>query len=366
MEKLNTPTEASSSCWLSDLLLQEMDDCNFFQQCNPNLLGDEEFLSHDIVSAFQSDNLQQQQQPLSSESYSSYPVSNSETVWNSSTDETCFERPAKQQKTKHVLPDQSNSSSPSSPTSQILSFENTHLYGLDCSLNPNLQNEGVSVSTPQLRNVNFPAQNRKGSTQNQNFETITNPQGKGSKKSHGQDHIIAERRRREKLSQSLIALAALIPGLKKMDKASVLGDAIKYVKVLKERLRLLEEQNKNRAMESVVVVNKPQISNDDNSSSSCDDGTIIGSEEALPHVEARVSEKDVLLRLHCKKQKGLLLKILFEIQNLHLFVVNSSVLPFGDSILDITIVAQIGAEYNLTINELVKNLRVAALRSMSS
>lgn len=126
-----------------------------------------------------------------------------------------------------------------------------------------------------------------------------------------------------------------------MDKASVLGDAIKYVKVLKERLRLLEEQNKNRAMESVVVVNKPQISNDDNSSSSCDDGTVVGSEEALPHVEARVSEKDVLLRLHCKKQKGLLLKILFEIQNLHLFVVNSSVLPFGDSILDITIVAQV-------------------------
>ncbi|KAK9144144.1 hypothetical protein Sjap_004047 [Stephania japonica] len=45
-----------------------------------------------------------------------------------------------------------------------------------------------------------------------------------------QDHIIAERKRREKLSQCFIALSAIVPNLKKMDKASVLGDAIKYMK----------------------------------------------------------------------------------------------------------------------------------------
>lgn len=136
-----------------------------------------------------------------------------------------------------------------------------------------------------------------------------------------------------------------------MDKASVLGDAIKYVKGLQERLKLLEEQNKNGAVESVVVVNKPQLSSDDHSSTSSDDGSEAASggnnnnnnseAQPLPHVDARVSEKDVLLRIHCHKQKGLLLKILVEIQNLHLFVVNSSVLPFGDSILDITIVARV-------------------------
>ncbi|KAK7307712.1 hypothetical protein VNO77_41024 [Canavalia gladiata] len=294
--------DASAANWLSDLLLQETQECNLFRQCHLNLLDD---------------NLQQ---PLSSESYSS----NSQTLRNSSTDETTLERPTKQLK-------------PLSPK----------------------QNKTFPVSPPQPGNVNF---TRKESTQNQNSETKS-PKVQGS---HAQDHIMAERKRREKLSQSLIALAALIPGLKKMDKASVLGDAIKYVKELQERLRSLEEQRKNRDVESVVMINKPHLRCYDDHSSSRDDDVEVGSgRETLPHVEARVSQKDVLLRIHCQKQKGLLLKILFEIQNLHLFVVNSCVLPFGDSILDITIVAQMGTGYKLPINDLVKNLRVATLKSMS-
>lgn len=40
--------------------------------------------------------------------------------------------------------------------------------------------------------------------------------GKRSKLSQPQDHIIAERKRREKLSQRFIALSALVPGLQKV------------------------------------------------------------------------------------------------------------------------------------------------------
>ncbi|TKY70707.1 Transcription factor bHLH25 [Spatholobus suberectus] len=314
-------------------LLQETEDCSLFRQCHLNLLDDdEELLSHEIASALNGENLQQ---PLSSESSSS------------------FERPTKQPKTNTCS--WNSSTSPSSPidNSNSSPANNTQFYGLVSTLCPK-QNKGVSVSPPQTR---------KGSSQNQNFETES-PKDRGS--THTRDHIIAERKRREKLSQSLIALAALIPGLKKMDKASVLGDAIKYVKELQERLRMLEEQNKNRDVESMVIVNKPQLSCDDHSPSRDDDGFDDGSgRETLPRVEATVSDMDVLLRIHCQKQKGLLLKILVEIQNLHLFVVNSSVLPFGDSILAITIVAQMGTGYNLTINDLVKNVRVATLKSMS-
>jgi hypothetical protein len=132
-----------------------------------------------------------------------------------------------------------------------------------------------------------------------------------------------------------------------MDKASVLGDAVKYVKELQERLRVLEEKNKNSTspVECVVTVNGPQLSYESSSSdeSEADQAGSDNNDEVLgPHdVEARILDKDVLIRIHCKKQKGLLLKVLFEIQKLHLCVVNSSVLPFGNSILDITIVAQV-------------------------
>jgi hypothetical protein len=126
-----------------------------------------------------------------------------------------------------------------------------------------------------------------------------------------------------------------------MDKASVLGDGIKYLKELQERVKYLEEQTKKRTVEAVVFVKKSQLSADDDTSS-CDenfDGR--RSDEALPEIEARISEKDVLIRIHCEKHKGVIVKILSEIEKLHLSVVNSSVLPFGNSTLAVTVIAQV-------------------------
>lgn len=129
-----------------------------------------------------------------------------------------------------------------------------------------------------------------------------------------------------------------------MDKASVLGDAIKYLKQLQERVNLLEEQTKKRTVESVVFVNKSQVTasaDEDTSSSDEDPDTASLINEALPEIEARVSEKNVLIRIHCEKNKGVIAKVLSEIEMLQLTVVNSSVLPFGNHALDITVVAQV-------------------------
>ncbi|CAI0430709.1 unnamed protein product [Linum tenue] len=180
--------------------------------------------------------------------------------------------------------------------------------------------------------------------------------------SHAQDHILAERKRREKLSQRFIALSSIVPGLKKMDKASVLGDAIKYVKHLQEKIKQLEEQTKKRTVESVVLVKRyhlPAADDDDDhsNSSGCSDST-------LPEIEARASERDVMIRIHCEKQPGVLAKVLSEVESLRLSIVNSSVLPFGNSTLDITIVAQMDGEFSMKVIELVKNLRLAFLKFM--
>ncbi|CAI0405419.1 unnamed protein product [Linum tenue] len=160
--------------------------------------------------------------------------------------------------------------------------------------------------------------------------------------SHAQDHILAERKRREKLSQRFIALSSIVPGLKKMDKASVLGDAIKYVKHLQEKIKQLEEQTKKRTVESVVLVKRYHLpADDDSNSSSNDDDDSKSNVEKAPEIEARASERDVMIRIHCEKQPGVLAKVLTEVESLHLSIVNSSVMPFGNSTLDITIVAQV-------------------------
>ncbi|KAI4387191.1 hypothetical protein MLD38_005040 [Melastoma candidum] len=65
-------------------------------------------------------------------------------------------------------------------------------------------------------------------------------------------HVLAERKRRD--SQRFIALSSIIPGLKKMDKASVLGDAIKYIKELQDKVNALEDAaNASKTEQSFII-----------------------------------------------------------------------------------------------------------------
>ncbi|KAL6270749.1 hypothetical protein ACE6H2_027660 [Prunus campanulata] len=174
-----------------------------------------------------------------------------------------------------------------------------------------------------------------------------------------QDHIIAERKRREKLSQRFIALSAMVPGLKKMDKASVLGDAIKYIKQLQDKVKTLEEQTRKKNMESVVFVKKTQLfANEDNSSSE-ENNSSGPFDETLPEIEARFCDNNVMIRIHCEKRKGVVEKTIAEVEKLQLKFINSSVLTFGGCALDVTIIAQMEVEFSLSVKELVKNLRSA-------
>uniref|UniRef100_A0A7N0T2I3 BHLH domain-containing protein n=1 Tax=Kalanchoe fedtschenkoi TaxID=63787 RepID=A0A7N0T2I3_KALFE len=167
-----------------------------------------------------------------------------------------------------------------------------------------------------------------------------------SRSSEVQDHITAERNRREKLNQRFIALSSAIPGLKKMDKATVLQEATKYVKQLQERIKTLEKQTKSiTMMESAVFVKKTLlVINDINKSGFCNETSFSEktlSDESLPVIEVRFCDKKVLIRVHCDRKKGAAEKILGEIAKLHLTVVNSNVLAFGSSALDVTVLAKV-------------------------
>ncbi|URD88084.1 hypothetical protein MUK42_27795, partial [Musa troglodytarum] len=163
-----------------------------------------------------------------------------------------------------------------------------------------------------------------------------------SSASHNQEHVMAERKRREKLTQRFIALSAVVPGLKKMDKASVLGDAIKYLKQLQEKVKSLEDQVAKRNTESAVLAKR-----------SYDERQRW---ESLPvEIEARVCQKSILIKIHCENQKGVLVKALSEIEKLHLSVICTSAMSFAISSLDITI----EEEFCMTAKDLVKKLNSA-------
>ncbi|XP_039141116.1 transcription factor bHLH25-like [Dioscorea cayenensis subsp. rotundata] len=161
-----------------------------------------------------------------------------------------------------------------------------------------------------------------------------------------QDHIIAERKRREKLSQRFIALSAMIPNLKKMDKASVLGDAIRYVKQLQENVKTLEEQVVMKKVESAVL-GQTNPNGDDNSS------------QVNPNIEVKQTEKTILIKIQCENRKGMITKALFEIENLNLSITNTSSMSFPSSSLDITVLANIEEGFSMTVEEVVKKLSIA-------
>ncbi|TKY48032.1 Transcription factor bHLH25 [Spatholobus suberectus] len=171
------------------------------------------------------------------------------------------------------------------------------------------------------------------------------------------DRIMAERKRRQDQSQRFIALSAIIPGLKKIDKASILKEAIAYIKHLQNRTRELEEHGPRKInVGSVSFIDKTDFKG--TNSADCN-----GLNVALPELGARVLEKDVFIRIHCEKHEGVLLKILTHITSLDLSLVSKSVLPFGNCALYITIIAQMGDKYNVTVKDLLKSLRRVILQS---
>ncbi|XAR58850.1 hypothetical protein NMG60_11014412 [Bertholletia excelsa] len=184
-----------------------------------------------------------------------------------------------------------------------------------------------------------------------------------------QNHIMAERRRRERLNQRLIALSAIIPGLKKMDKATVIGDAIKYIKELEERVQKLEEEacKKDYFTEVPAAANCVRTSRllgDDKPSSSTDSFNQMSAVPPLLDIEVRDMRENVLVRVLCEKQEGLIARALGELERFRLRIISCSVLPFGELSLDITVVAQMDTGFCMTVDDLMKSLRLALLKFM--
>ncbi|KAK2649992.1 hypothetical protein Ddye_017481 [Dipteronia dyeriana] len=81
---------------------------------------------------------------------------------------------------------------------------------------------------------------------NNNIADKRTPKKRGRKPGLGREtplnHVEAERQRREKLNHRFYALRAVVPNVSRMDKASLLSDAVSYINELKVKIEELESQ----------------------------------------------------------------------------------------------------------------------------
>ncbi|XP_071731282.1 transcription factor bHLH18-like [Rutidosis leptorrhynchoides] len=179
------------------------------------------------------------------------------------------------------------------------------------------------------------------------------------------DHVMAERKRREKLNQNFISLSSLLPNLKKMDKASVLQDASSYIKELQDRVKELERSQNNKRKnveESVIRIRRSRTSMSDDEyhfSDETNSGDYGAPWKKSPEIEVRMSENNAFITIQCEKSFFSLVKVLTQMQKLGLSIISSSAMPFAKTTLLINIVAQIGDAYCMTSEELKENLQQA-------
>lgn len=116
-----------------------------------------------------------------------------------------------------------------------------------------------------------------------------------------------------------------------LDKVSVLGDAIKYIKELQERVRTLEEvdQEQTKRLENKELKKERVSGHDEDSSSLSDSDCETGTAIALPEIEVRASGQNLLIRVHCNNlhnHGGVIKEIFSEIERLHLSINTSHVM----------------------------------------
>nr|WIE96201.1 basic helix-loop-helix transcription factor [Loropetalum chinense var. rubrum] len=116
------------------------------------------------------------------------------------------------------------------------------------------------------------------------------------------NHVEAERQRREKLNQRFYALRAVVPNVSRMDKASLLADAVTYINELKTRINELENKVQVESQKHKVGnVGEMYVAQSSSSASIVDHGrsSLSCYGGYMMEVDVKVVGSDAMIRVQC-------------------------------------------------------------------
>lgn len=142
-----------------------------------------------------------------------------------------------------------------------------------------------------------------------------------SKKVEGQPskNLMAERRRRKRLNERLSMLRSIVPKISKMDRTSILGDTIDYMKELLEKIHILKERDIGTGMDQLNMggsfkelnMNEVQVRNP-------------------PKFDVERQNTDTRIEVCCSSKPGLLLNTVSTLEALGLDIQQCIISCFND------------------------------------
>ncbi|XP_014492520.1 transcription factor bHLH13 [Vigna radiata var. radiata] len=170
------------------------------------------------------------------------------------------------------------------------------------------------------------------------------PRKRGRKPANGREeslnHVEAERQRREKLNQRFYALRAVVPNISKMDKASLLGDAIAYINELQAKLKTMESERERfgiTSMDGSVVEANARSENHSN---------------GVPDVDVQAAQDGVVVKVSCPVDVHPVSKVIQTFKEADIGVVDSKLTAANDTVFHTFVVKSQGPD-QLTKEKLI-------------
>jgi len=174
------------------------------------------------------------------------------------------------------------------------------------------------------------------------------PRKRGRKPANGREeplnHVEAERQRREKLNQRFYALRAVVPNVSKMDKASLLGDAISYINELKSKLQSFETE-KEELMNQVGALKK-ELATTKGVPPLEEEIKLVqgGGKQVDMEIDVKIIGWDAMIRVNCSKKNHPAARLMTALKELDLDVTHASVSVVKDLMIQQATV-KMGSQY---------------------
>ncbi|KAF6153717.1 hypothetical protein GIB67_000950 [Kingdonia uniflora] len=155
------------------------------------------------------------------------------------------------------------------------------------------------------------------------------PKKRGRKPANGHEnplnHVQAERQRREKLNHRFYALRAVVPNVSRMDKASLLADAVSYINDLKGKV---EELEGHLQRESKKVKKEHKCYTEDHRKANASTNVDLNSksnEDVKMEVDIKIHGTDAIIRVQSENLSYPSAKLMDALRDLEFQVYHASV-----------------------------------------